>query len=171
PTQYDLLSFKALDYYRNDERYITKPAYAFEINDSAAFADQSIFINRKFQSSDTLSLHYRALKLYQQLLAFHLKDEKPDVLIDADIDRLQFVRTFGTHADKEELYKTSLENIIAKYSATSEVSPALYSLAEWYMQKGYTYDPLGDTSSRYAIVKAKELCDKALTIKSHNDTT
>ncbi|HUQ64795.1 MAG TPA: alpha-2-macroglobulin family protein [Flavitalea sp.] len=170
PTLFDLLAFRALDYYRNDERYITKPVYAFEINDTAAFAELSVFIKHHFQSLDSLSLHFRALKLYQRLIRFHLIDVKADALIDADVDRLQFVKNFGTHADKDELYKRALENIIENYSGGSGVSPAIYALAEWYIQKGNTYDPLSDTTNRYALVKAKELCDKALAMVSANDS-
>ncbi len=33
PTLYDLLAHRALDYFKNDERGINKPAYAFEISE------------------------------------------------------------------------------------------------------------------------------------------
>ena len=34
PTLFDLLAHRALDYFKNDERDITRPAYAFEINEA-----------------------------------------------------------------------------------------------------------------------------------------
>ena len=37
PTLFDLLSFRAVAYFENDERSITKPADAFEINTASAF--------------------------------------------------------------------------------------------------------------------------------------
>ena len=171
PTLFDLLAFRALDYYRNDERYITKPAYTFEINDSIAFADAATFATHKFITSDSLSLHYRALKTYQELLSFHLKDNKPDALTDADLDRLQFVKNFSTASNKEEWYKSALENIVARYKNDPVVTTALYYLAEWHMQKGRGYDPLADTTSRYEMVKAKELCESAIALNAANEGT
>ena len=169
PTLFDLLAFRALDYYRNDERYVTKPAYAFELNDSAAFADATIFIKHVFKTSDTVSLHHRALEVYQQLLAFHINDAKQDALIDADIDRLQFVRNFSTHADKDELYKGSLEYLLKKFSNEASITNVIYHLAQWHYENGNRYDPVGDTAYRYAIVTAKELCDKAVAMNVKNE--
>ncbi|RYG28198.1 MAG: alpha-2-macroglobulin, partial [Chitinophagaceae bacterium] len=113
PKLYDLLAFRALDYFKNDQAYVSKPAYQFEINDAEAFAEAATFVKHKFVTSDTVSNHYKALKIYQRIIAFHLDDQKKDALIDADIDRLQFARNFGTHADKDELYKSALEKVIA----------------------------------------------------------
>jgi uncharacterized protein YfaS (alpha-2-macroglobulin family) len=169
PTLFDLLAFRALDYYRNDERYITKPAYAFEISDSAAFADASVFIKHTFKTRDKSSLHHRALKVYQQLLTFHINDIRHDALIDADLDRLNFARNFGTHADKGELYKNALEKLIDKFSDEPGITNALHNLAQWYHEKGSSYNPIGDTTNRYAIMKAKELCEKAISMNVKNE--
>jgi hypothetical protein len=38
----------------------------------------------------------------------------------------------------------------------------LYLLAEWHMAKSRTYDPLRDSSGRYALITAREICEKAL---------
>ena len=37
PTLFDLLAHSALEYFKNDEQDITRPAYAFEINETSAF--------------------------------------------------------------------------------------------------------------------------------------
>ena len=91
PTLYDLLAHRALDYFKNDERDIAKPAYAFEIKDDKAFAPAKEFSSYKFVNRDSSSLHYYALIIYQKLLRFHEADAKPDALIDADIERVNFV--------------------------------------------------------------------------------
>ena len=44
PTLYDLLAHRALDYFKNDESDITRPAYAFEIKEKEAFAPANDFI-------------------------------------------------------------------------------------------------------------------------------
>jgi uncharacterized protein YfaS (alpha-2-macroglobulin family) len=169
PTLFDLLAFRALDYYRNDERYVTKPVYAFEINDSAAFADATVFVKRNFKTNDSLSLHHRALIVYQQLLAFHLNDAKHDALIDADLDRLKFIRNFSTLENKDELYKIALENLVRRYNNEAVTAEIIYELANWYYERGSRYDPAGDTSNRYSIVKAKQLCEKAMELNVKNE--
>src|SRR6185369_7124221 len=83
PTLFDLLAHRALDYFENDERDVNKPAYAFEIDQASAFDPAADFVTRKFPTKDSLSLQHKALLVYQKLLAFHLKDAKPDALIDA----------------------------------------------------------------------------------------
>lgn len=65
PTLYDLLAHRALEYFDNDERDIRRPAYAFEISHASAFDPAADFITRKFPTRDSLSLHYKALRVYQ----------------------------------------------------------------------------------------------------------
>ncbi len=103
PTLFDLLAHRALSYFENDERDIAKPAYAFEIDQASAFDPAADFIHRKFSTKDSLSLEYQALLIYQKLLAFHLNDAKPNALIDADIQRIQFVKTKSVHPDKDQI--------------------------------------------------------------------
>ena len=52
PTLFDLLAHRALEYFKNDERDIKKPSYAFEINQSEAFAPAEQFAAYKFITKD-----------------------------------------------------------------------------------------------------------------------
>lgn len=171
PTLFDLLAFRALDYYRNDERYVTRPAYAFEISDSAAFADVATFVRYRFKTNDSLSLHQRALEVYQQVLKFHINDAKHDALIDCDLDRLNFVRNFSTNADRDELYRNALEKLVEKINSGPAIADVLYNLANWHFEKGNHYDPVQDTAYRYSIVAAKDLCEKAIAMNAKNEGT
>src|SRR6266487_123970 len=63
PALFDLLAHRALDYFKNDERDITKPAYAFEINEASAFDPATDFAHHKFITKDSLSLEHKALLL------------------------------------------------------------------------------------------------------------
>jgi hypothetical protein len=128
PTLYDLLAHRALDYFKNDERDINKPAYAFEINNAEVFADKNIFANYHFKTNDSVSLHFKALQLFQQLILFHNNDARPDALIDADIERLQFANQYAVMDNKEDLYFKSLENITTKYGNEPAAAQA------WYLQ-------------------------------------
>lgn len=132
PTLYDLLAFRALDYFKSPERSVTKPAYTFEINQAVAFAPAADFVKTRFETGDSLSLSFKALQLYQELLRFHLNDRKPDALIDADISRIQFVYQNAVHPDKETLYNQALQKIAGKYAAQPAAQQARFLMAQWH---------------------------------------
>ncbi len=169
PTLYDLLAHRALDYYKNDERNVSKPAYAFEIDKASAFDPAADFVTRKFSTKDSLSLQHKALLLYQQLIAFHLNDAKPDALIDVDLERLQFVNDKSTATNKKELYRLALHHIASQYENLPAASQALYLLAVEYNKDANTYKPNGDTTHRFDRIKAKELCEKVLQQKDSSE--
>lgn len=128
PTLYDLLTFRAIGYFQNDEKDIVNPAYKFQINDANAFAPANEFINYAFTTKDSSSLQFQALKLYQQLMAFHAKDASPDALIDADLQRLQFVYNNATLPAKKKLYENALAAIVEKNAHNAAAAEAAYRL-------------------------------------------
>jgi uncharacterized protein YfaS (alpha-2-macroglobulin family) len=169
PTLYDLLANRALNYFENDERDIKKPVYAFEINQASAFDPASDFITRKFLNKDSLSLEHKALLIYQKLLAFHLNDAKPDALIDADLQRIEFVKNKSTHSDKDNLYFNSINHIADQYGNIPAAAQAWYLVAAWYEQKANEYKPFGDTTQRFARIKAKEIAEKVAQQKDSSE--
>jgi len=169
PTLYDLLAHRALEYFKSDERDIDKPAYAFEIDQPSAFDPATDFIAKKIITKDSLSLKHKALLVYQQLLAFHLKDTKPDALLDADIQRLEFVHENSTHPDKDSLYRKALTHLGNLYPNLPAASQAWYLLASKYNADAESYEPFGDTTQRYARVKAKEICEKVIRQKDSSE--
>ena len=159
PTLFDLLAHQALSYFQNDERDIAKPAYAFEINSNAAFAPAATFIPHRFTTPDSFSLQHKALLIYQDLLAFHLRDEK-DALIDADIQRLEFVHSNSVSDNKDSLYLAALEQLYEQYPKNPQTKQARFLIASWYEQDAQSYEPLKDTASRYQRIKAKALLEE-----------
>lgn len=162
PTLWDLLAHRALEYFKNDERNISKPAYAFEINQAAAMDPAADFVHRKFTTADSLSLQHKALLLYQKLIAFHLNDAKPDALIDVDLDRLLYVRSHSVHEDKDEQYFLAVNHIAHQYNNLPAAAQAWYLVAAYHQEQGSRYEPFGDTTHRYSLVKAKEICQQIL---------
>ncbi|MEI9943497.1 MAG: alpha-2-macroglobulin family protein [Chitinophagaceae bacterium] len=169
PTLFDLLANRALAYFENDERDIAKPAYAFEINQAAAFDPTTDFITRKFVTKDSLSLQHKALLIYQSLIAFHIKDAKPDALIDADLQRIEFVKNKSVHPDKDQLYFTSLNHIANQYGNLPAAAQAWYFIASYYEEKATAYKPYGDSTHRLSRIKAKEICEKVLAQKDSSE--
>lgn len=169
PTLFDLLVHRAISYFENDERDIKKPAYAFEINQASAFDPATDFVMKKFPTKDSISLQHKALLLYQKLLAFHLNDSKHDALIDADLLRIQFVKSKSTHPDKDKLYFNAINHIASQYGNLPAAAQAWYLLAAWHNENADKYKPYGDTTHRFDRLKAKEICERVLQQKDSSE--
>jgi uncharacterized protein YfaS (alpha-2-macroglobulin family) len=169
PTLFDLLANHALTYFKTDERNTNKPADAFEIDDATAFADARSFANHRFVTTDSLSLHAKALQLYQRLIKFHLGDAQPDALIDIDIDRLVFVNSYAVVDNKKALYRKALEQLTAAYTNRPIAAQAWYLLAHTYVEEAETYSPHKDTTHRFAYLKAKAICEQVLQQKEASE--
>ncbi len=159
PTLYDLLAHRALDYFRSDERDITKPAYAFEIKDKEAFASVSEFVKHKFITKDSASLHHKAIIIFQSLLAFHKNDAKPDALVDADIERINFANQYGVMENKEALYIEALKNISEKYADDPLAAQASFIIAQEIYNKALQASQLNDSTQKYSVKQAKDMLD------------
>ncbi|MBV4357080.1 alpha-2-macroglobulin family protein [Pinibacter aurantiacus] len=169
PTLYDLLANRALEFFKTDERYVTKPAYNFEITQASAFDPAADFIHRKFETKDTASLHYKALMIYQKLIAFHIDDQKPDALIDADLQRIQFVKQYSVAEKADEYYYNSINHVAHQYESYPAAAQAWYLVAQWHADKASGYTPTGDTANRYEYIKAKEICEKIAQQKEESE--
>lgn len=169
PTVFDLLAFRALNYFSNDEREIRKAASSFELNQDYAFEPAASFIKRKFTPADSVSLKYKALLVYQELLAFHLNDAKPDAFIDADLHRLEYVKNNSVHPEKDKLYYQAVQAIANKYKDLPAASQAWFLLAEYHEEQANKYQPYGDTTTRYERLKAKDILDRILLQKDSSE--
>ncbi|MFC5044189.1 alpha-2-macroglobulin [Aquimarina hainanensis] len=158
PTLFDFLSHMALEFYKTSETNITRPSYAFEINSKEYLNEPSSFSRQKITTKDSLSLQFNALKIYQQLIAFHSRNKNYNALANVDIERLLFVFKNATFADKEELIINTLTK--AKENNKDHESNALYAyeLAAQYQSRGSKYIPKKDEVFRWDTKKALELC-------------
>jgi uncharacterized protein YfaS (alpha-2-macroglobulin family) len=162
PTLFDFLAFRALGYFMNDEKDLIKPAYQFTINNAAAFAPAAIFVTTSSNTKDSASLHHQAVLLLQAILTFHLKDDNPDALLDADLIRLNFINQYAVNDDKEKLFEAALKNIEEKYSDNPAAAQAMYLRAQLYNERGQKFEPLTKTTNQYEIKRAKELAEQAV---------
>lgn len=169
PTLFDVLAFRALSYFENNESDIKKPAYTFEINDATMYDDAAAFSKMKFTTKDNASLQYKALLIYQKLLDFHINDTKPDALIDADLHRLNFVNENATLSNKESFYLNALKQITDKYGELPAASQAWFLIAKQYAESANNYKPFGDTTNRYDKMKAFEICNKVVQQKDFSE--
>ena len=157
PSLYDLLVNEALEYFTSDEKDITRPAYAFVINDNKAFAPATEFVKSSFTSSDSSSLKFLAIKIYQELLAIHLKDVDPSALLDADLLRLQYMQRVSVAPYKDELYKKALTAIAEKYPTNEFGGMASYLKSQQDYNEALEYKQgLSPESLRFSLVSVSK---------------
>lgn len=169
PTLYDILAFRALEYFSNQERTLTKPMESFKMNDTMAFAPAAQFANHRFITEDTASVYFQALLIYQQIIRFHLQDARPDALIDADLLRLSFVHRHATATQKRQLYIAAIQEIASQYGDIPSAAQAWYLIAEDHANKAGSYNPKTDTTNRYHYVTALSILDKVLRQKDSSE--
>ncbi|PTM09828.1 MAG: alpha-2-macroglobulin, partial [Bacteroidetes bacterium] len=162
PTLFDFLAHNALEYYSTSENSITKPAYKFEIDNEQFLSDVKSFSRQDISSKDSTSLELQALKLYQELTKFHLKDNLPYALADVNIKRLLYVKQHATFTDKDTKLLESLKSERERLQS-HEVS-ALYDfeIASIYVQQGNTFQPSTNETTRWKLKEAMNLCDTVI---------
>jgi uncharacterized protein YfaS (alpha-2-macroglobulin family) len=140
PTLYDFLMHRALDHFMNERTYLSKPAYQFYLDQESYFAPAAEFAGQTIETKDTASLKYQAMLLFQDLLSFHLNDENPNPLIDADLKRLRFVQNQTVLSDKFDYYLKALDQILEKYPKQALYPEVLYAKALLYNEEGRKYN-------------------------------
>ncbi len=163
PTLYDFLSHRALTFFMQGEQDVSRPANRFTVNDASFAKPYSDFVKVEITNpSDSLETKYYALKLMQDLTRFHLNDQKPDALIDIELLRLEYIHNHSQNAKKDTLYFNSLKAIQAKFASNQRVTEIDSRIANWYLQKATSYNPLNSDEYKWYKKTAKEICEAAV---------
>lgn len=167
PTLYDLLAHRAVDFYMNSEPDLPQAAYKFEIEGAQYFKPSREFIALDITTKDSISLKYKAILVLQDLVEFHLngipKGEPRPVptaapLIDAELKRLNLMRTYSIEPEKDSLYFTALKKLEEVYSGDTASAEISYYIAQWLYQKGNTYTNTKNEDLRWKIKEAYDKC-------------
>lgn len=166
----DFLVYRAIDHLRNERNYLTEPSYAFVLDQEEAFAEVVDFVGFAFPAKDSTSYKLKALQLFQEYLSMILRKETPDVLVHADLMRLEFVLENSLLPQKESLYEEALLRLHEIYF-TQEASAAIaWKLAQLYKKKGDRYHAsaisqveLLQSEERNALKEALRWCNVAAT--------
>lgn len=148
-TLYDLLVYRATSFFSNNSSRLIKPEDFFLLQDPLSLAPLDSFILADFFTTDSSSFIKKALSLYQDILNFHKYDKDPEVLIDFDLQRIQFVNQHLNHNQKNELYRKQLNYLINKYPNHLKTAEIYYLLAN-------------DMFQQSSLVKAVSLCRFAI---------
>lgn len=161
PTVYDFLIHRAIDFYMNEETGLAKPAYKFEIEGAEYFSDAKNFTALKISTKDSASLHYRTIRLLQDVIEFHINDKNPDALVDADLKRLRLVRSKSVNPVKDSLFFSALEKLEKKYLTFPVSAEISYEMANSLFAEGGKYKA-GNEELKWKKKAAFDKCNEAI---------
>ena len=160
PTLWDLLAFRAVDFYGREESDIVRPARQFT-SDASVFVPATEFVRSDFGSTvDDDSFKLRALRVLRSIIGFHLADKDPTALIDADLRRLDLAYENCTSKERDSLYLGALRKMADKYPSHSSCSEILYRIARCHKKRGDEYDAYKNPSVQREYLRALELVAK-----------
>ncbi|MBU1718231.1 MAG: hypothetical protein KKA07_04085, partial [Bacteroidetes bacterium] len=157
PTLYDFLAHRAVDFFMNEEPDIIRPAYKFEIEDPAFMASYEHFVNTPLTTKDTMSLKFYALKTLQDIIKFHTGTRNADALTDADLKRLNFVRSKAVFAYKDSLYLQTLKKLDKELAGNDASAAVKYAIGVYYKQLGDQYSPAAGEKNKWECKTALEI--------------
>lgn len=161
PTLYDFLAHRAIDFYKNEEAGLPRPADQFVVDTAAYFAKAIDFANLTIQSGDSMALKLYAMKHIQELIQFRLKDQaNGDALLDVDLKRLELVHSISSHSEKDSLFSEAVSKLAASNPNSSISADAMYVLAKHYRNLGNQYVAGSADANRLYLQKAYTICNE-----------
>ncbi|CAA6821660.1 MAG: Unknown protein, partial [uncultured Sulfurovum sp.] len=134
PTLYDLLVFRAMNYFNNEQSYLHQ-VKSFKFTNKNAFSSALTFSKLKFQGADQKSLKYQNTLLYQKLLKFYLNNNHQKALEHFNLKRLTFVKHNFVAPNAQQHYLQALNQLLDK----DKNSEALrYLINHYHEQEDYT---------------------------------
>lgn len=161
PTLYDFLAHRAITFFANSESELVRPDAKFVIDDKAYFGNASEFNAIQPVSNTGTSNTFLAVKTYQELTRFRIKDKQIAPLIDLELHRLNFMRGESVSSNKDEWYLNALETLASKYAEHEASAEVQFYIAQYYNEKGDAYT-LESPETRWDKKKALEICNKAM---------
>ncbi|ALU75401.1 alpha-2-macroglobulin [Tenacibaculum dicentrarchi] len=163
PSLFDFLAHNALDFYKTSETNITKPSYQFKIDNSELIGTAKKFTQLNLVTKDATSLQFNALKIYQELINFHLKNKNLKALATVDLERLNFVNSHAIFNDKQDLFLQTLKSSEEKQQKNATSGLYSHQIAEVYRQQANSYQPNKNEDFRFKNKEALVICDAVIT--------
>lgn len=158
PTLYDLLAFRAIEYFNHDKSNLAEPSNAFSINQPIYFTTAASFIKLPLLPEDSSSQTYHALRIFQDVLAFRLNDKSNiDALADADLKRIQYIKEHYFNKDENEtLYYDALKRLQLEYTNSKVAAMVNYEMAKYIYQQAKQQN----TTSKFTLSDVLALIQK-----------
>ncbi|MFV0248175.1 MAG: alpha-2-macroglobulin family protein [Tenacibaculum sp.] len=154
PSLFDFLAHNSLNFYKSSETSINKPAYSFIIDNKTYLVSAPDFCKLELSAKDSLSLQFKTLKVYRQLIRFHLASSNLEAMAANDIARLKFIDKHSnfSHNQKQllQVLKTS-ENLFKNHKASALYA---YEIAKIHSEPNKSTKPNNK--------KALAICNKTI---------
>jgi len=159
PTLYDLLAFRALDYYASPYPYLQKSLYTSGVDDSLYFSEAAAFLNTDIRAEKEPKV-IKALELIKDIMRKNMAAGSEEALADADFRRIQMMRGFAVSEKAEQWFKQALERQLQVYKERIIYPDLLLMQAQLKLESGNAYqkdDPYdtraGDIKEAVAMYK------------------
>ena len=137
PTLFDVLAHNALGFYLAGEQAASQPFDAFQLSASSPiFSSVADFINWEPDTTDQSSATLKAIRIYQQLLAFHQNDADRSAFLDTDLARIVFGNNQAVGDEKLSRFKAALRRFADQNADHEIASRALHHLAQAIHEEG-----------------------------------
>ena len=130
PTLFDFLVYRGINLLNqfvsdtNVQSYFSQTKFS----DTAGFSPVDAFVNHTFTVSD-YDFAPTILKMYQDLLNFRLKENNPEALVVADLDRLEFVYRNAQVENADSCYLDALQQLENRYADKDYCVEIIYKKA------------------------------------------
>lgn len=162
PTLFDFVAHRALEFFMSSEPGLAKPAYQFTLQGDDYFADAEKFVALKIESADSLSFELQALRVLQDIIAFHLHYKNKLPLVDNDLLRLKFVHRHSTSELKDNHYLAALKSLEEKFQFDTISSRAGYAIAQHLFEQGGKYNAESGRQFQWMKKVAYEKCEEVI---------
>ncbi|MBT8184871.1 MAG: alpha-2-macroglobulin, partial [Eudoraea sp.] len=162
PSLYDILAHTALKFYTSDENAITRPADKFEIRDPVLFSGAAAFAALDIDHHDGSSLQLKALKIYRDLVLFHLNDSNPEALAEVDLERLEYIYRNAVFDKKDLHYEAVLSSTAAQCKDHQVTALYKYQIARLYNEIANSYQAGIKQEHQWKRKDALELCQQLI---------
>lgn len=162
PTLYDFLAHRAIEFYMSGETGITIAADQWKPDNPDYFAAAERFINIEIPENKKNTQSARIIKIYQDLLRFHLNDKSPQSLIDVDLQRLNFVYSNAVVDNADGQYLNALTSLNRKFGDSPFSTSVAFELAKFHHQQADQYNPEVGDDFRWERKKAVDICQEAV---------
>jgi hypothetical protein len=161
PSLYEFLAYRAIDFFANDEASLTQSIDAFHVNNEKYFSVGNEFASIQLPAQDTFSFTYHALKTFQELIAYQLKQNNADAIVDSELMRLALVKRKSALSNKDVLYEKAVDELIKMYDGKSAVAHVMYEKASLLNNVAFNENkPETKLSKQKAVAICKEAIEK-----------
>lgn len=163
PALYDFLSYRALDFFESSEPDLNQPSVTFSLEDAAYFKPGSQFSNMDVKTPDSLATKFYAVRILQGLVGFHQSDMNRGAYTDAEMRRLDFIRSYSVHPQKDSLYLQAMIHLKEEVKNDSAFATVCYKIASYYTEKAAVWNAFSpDQQHRDDYRKALQYCTEGI---------